>query len=629
MCGLAGWFSTERIVKDRDALRIDRMIKAVFHRGPDGNGVLLRDNAVLGHVRLAIIDLETGKQPMSCPESKVHVVFNGEIYNYKELKKNLKKEGHVFRTTSDTEVILAMYMKYGIEAFQYLRGMFAIGLWDERKKRGLLVRDEYGIKPLFYQVLDSKEVVFASEAKGILARDNTAGKLNIDSLHLLMNFRYLPGEKTMFENIEQVAPGEIIEWSPRKELKKHNFKYLTKKSKDSVRDILEESVKLHLIADVEVGAYLSGGIDSACITEFANKYSEQKLRTFTLNVGDDPNEVENSKRTASLLDVENITENNECDINNILPKLIWHLEVPKVNALQTSKVAQLASHDVKVVLSGLGGDELFLGYNAHRIMLFAERVNRVVPKKLSKLSSSGITLLLNRLPLPVWSEPKRAMQMLGSFNDWSKVYGIMRNVWDDQHMRKKIYGPRMLDENLSDAFTYLESTWPSNEDPVEAMAQFEWRHKMVNDLLWQEDRCSMAMGLEVRVPFLDPVLVEQVRSISRSRLVQGNKAKAYMRDMLQHVLPKEILSRPKSGFQVDAASFFQDNLLELSEQYLTKEKIIEYGLFNPDFVSEVLTYRINKTTRWHYFMLYMMIMCHLWIEIFEKRDASFQFESID
>ena len=211
MCGLAGWFSTERTVKDRDALRIDRMIKAVFHRGPDGNGVLLRDNAVLGHVRLAIIDLETGKQPMSCSESKVHIVFNGEIYNYKELKKNLKKEGHVFRTTSDTEVILAMYMKYGIEAFQYLRGMFAIGLWDERKKRGLLVRDEYGIKPLFYQVLDSKEVVFASEAKGILARDNTAGKLNIDSLHLLMNFRYLPGEKTMFENIEQVAPGEIIE----------------------------------------------------------------------------------------------------------------------------------------------------------------------------------------------------------------------------------------------------------------------------------------------------------------------------------------------------------------------------------------------------------------------------------
>ncbi len=626
MCGLAGWFSSERIEKDKDSLRIDRMINAIFHRGPDGNGALFKEHAALGHVRLAIIDLETGRQPMSCVESKVHIVFNGEIYNYKELKANLKKEGHVFRTTSDTEVILAMYMKYGMDAFQYLRGMFAISLWDEIRNRGLLVRDQYGIKPLFYQIINSKELVFASEAKGILARDNVAGKLNADSLHLLMNFRYLPGEETMFKNIKQLAPGEIIEWCPDKELKKHKFEYLNIKSKDSVLNILEESVKLHLTADVEVGAYLSGGIDSACISNFANKYNEKKLRTFTLDVGDDPDEVENAKRTALLLGLDNVTGNNEGDINNLLPKLIWHLEVPKVNALQTSKVATLASHDVKVVLSGLGGDELFLGYNAHRIMSLTESVNRFVPKSISKHSSAVILSIINKLPLPVWSEQERVIQMLGSLNDWPKVYGIMRNVWDNQHMRKKIYGPRMLDENMSDAFTYLEATWPSNEDPVNAMAQFEWRHKMINDLLWQEDRCSMAKGLEVRVPFLDPVLVEQVKLISRNRLMQGNKAKAYMRNMLKNVLPEEILSRPKSGFQVNAASFFRDNLLELSEQYLSREKIIEYGLFNPDFVSEVLTYRVSKTTRWHYFMLYMMIMCHLWIEIFEQRNTSFQFE---
>jgi asparagine synthase (glutamine-hydrolysing) len=629
MCGLVGWFSSERIEKDKDALRIDRMINAIFHRGPDGNGVLLRDNAVLGHVRLAIIDLETGTQPMTYLESNVHIVFNGEIYNYKELKENLKKGGHVFRTTSDTEVILAMYMKYGMDAFQYLRGMFAIGLWDEKRNRGLLIRDQYGIKPLFYHVSDSKELVFSSEAKGILARDNLAGKLNVDSLHLLMNFRYLPNEQTMFQNIEQLSPGEIIEWTPDKPLKKYKFNYLNVATEDSVLKTLEESVRLHLTADVEVGTYLSGGIDSACISKFANKYNEKKLRTFTLNVGDDPDEVKNAKKTALLLGLGNVTGNNEGDAGSLLPKLIWHLEVPKINALQTSKVATLASRDVKVVMSGLGGDELFLGYNAHRIMLLADRVNHLVPKNISKLSSAGIMSLLNKFPLPIWSEQERAVQMLGSFNDWSRVYGIMRNVWDNPLMRQKIYGSRMLDENLPNAFGHLESTWPDNDDPVEAMAQYEWRHKMVNDLLWQEDRCSMAQGLEVRVPFLDPVLVEQIKMISRNKLMQGNKPKAFMRNMLKDVLPAEILSRPKSGFQVNAASFFQDNLSELSGYYLSREKIQDYGLFNPDFVAEVLSYRVGTSTRWHYFMLYMMMMCHIWLEIFERRNASFQFENLN
>lgn len=629
MCGLTGWFTAEKVDKESDSLCIRRMMNAISHRGPDGQGVLIKENAVLGHVRLSIIDIESGSQPMSYHDKDIHIIFNGEIYNYKELRKNLSQEGFIFKTNSDTEVILAMYVKHGLEAFQYLRGMFAIAIWDENKKRGVLVRDPIGIKPLFYKVSRSNELVFASEAKGILAKSNLNRKLDIYSLHFLMNFRYLPNEQTMFQGIKQLSPGEIIEWSYNKPIKKHSFKFLNKNSDLSILESIKESVRIHLTSDVEVGAYLSGGIDSACISKFANESTAKKLRTFTLNTGDDPNEAVNAKSTALLLGVENIVGDDISSVEELLPKLVWHLEVPKVNALQANQVAKLASSKVKVVMSGLGGDELFLGYNAHKIMLAASQLDCYTPRKLSNFFSGACLSFIKKLDLPLWSEQERAAQMLGNMGHWSRVYGILRNVWDEGLLRQKVYGPRMLDANLPNAFSYLDAEWPDNDDPVGAAAEFEWRHKMVNDLLWQEDRCSMAEGLEVRVPFLDLELTERIRKIPRSELIKGGQAKVFMKNILKDTLPKEILSRPKSGFQVDASAFFKNNLTGLANKYLNTDKVIEYGLFNPEFVTEIKNYRIGKSTRWHFFMLYMMIMTHLWVEVFEKENTEFQFLNIN
>ena len=629
MCGLSGWFSSDKINKDKGSVQIERMVKSISHRGPDGEGVLLKENAALGHVRLAIIDLETGIQPMSLKSKDIHIVFNGEIFNYKELKEGLEKDRFVFKTNSDTEVILAMYVKWGLDAFQYLRGMFALVIWDEGIKRGFLVRDENGIKPLFYKNTSNNDLVFSSEAKGILAKDNRAADIDLNSMHFLLNFRYIPNEKTMFKDIKQVEPGEIIEWSCNKSIKKHKFKYLNTESHNNLLSSLKESVRLHLTADVEVGTYLSGGIDSASVSKLANEFTDNKLRTFTLNTGDDPNEAKNAQNTAALLGFQNTLGEAAEDVEAILPRLVWHLEVPKVNAFQTYEVAKLASSQVKVVMSGLGGDELFYGYNAHRIMLLAERANQFIPKSISRVMSDSFLPIIKKMNLPMWSEHERALQMFGNLGDWSRVYGLLRNVWDNQAMREKIYGSRLLDEGLPDAYNYLESVWPNEKDPVEALAEYEWRHKMVNDLLWQEDRCSMAVGLEVRVPFLDPVFSQQVKNIARQELMKGGQPKSYMRNMLKDILPEQILKRPKSGFQVDAADFFHKNLSELSDVYLSRNKIIEYGLFNPDFVSEVLNYQVGKNVRWHYFMLYMMIMSHIWLEIFEKQNLSFQFQNVN
>jgi asparagine synthase (glutamine-hydrolysing) len=458
---------------------------------------------------------------------------------------------------------------------------------------------------------------FASEAKALIA-GGVKAQLDLKSLHLLMNFRYLPGDRTLFKGIWQVEPGLVMEWRVDGAVDRHGFHYRGSDSSADVLALLDESVALHLTADVEVACYLSGGIDSACISALARRHVDRRLRSFTLAVGDDPREAENAARTAQLLDMDNLQGNVSVPVSRSLPDLIWHLELPKVNALQVRELAGFAAREVKVAMSGLGGDELFLGYNAHRILRQAGAVGVLLPAPAARALAALLHHGNGLLRQPPWSEYERALRMLGSLGDWSRVYGYLRNVWDSPGLRGWIYGPRMLDAELDDAFAVLAGDWPDAADPVVAMARYEWRNKMVNDLLWQEDRCSMAVGLEVRVPFLDPVLAARVQDMPREILMSGGRPKAYMRTMLKPLLPQEVMQRPKSGFQVDAADFFSKELQPLADIFLSPERIAHYGLFNPAFVAEVRGYRPGKKMRWHYFMLYLMLATHLWLELFEQ-----------
>lgn len=620
MCGIAGYFGN--IDRDLSEKLIGRMLCQIDHRGPDGKGISVFDQAGLGHVRLAIIDLAGGAQPMSTSDGRFHVSFNGEIYSYKALKKELMRKGVQLQTDSDTEVLLYLFQQGEVDSVNDLRGMFAFAIWDEKKKKGTLVRDRHGIKPLFY-TYSNGVLLFASEIKSLLPVMNREAVMNMNSLHQLMNFRYIPGNKTLFEGIYHLSPGQCLQWH------EGNYKLWSwaepGKAIDDCVDgedisgMLSQAVGRQLVCDVPLGAYLSGGVDSASLVALAvqgnNKAAD--FQTFTIQTGDSPLEAENAAKTASLLGVKNFQEPVNIDLTEMMPWLLWHLEVPKVNAVQSALVAKLAQRNVKVALSGLGGDEIFYGYNIHKILCHMHRLRSVVKHDLVSSVGAFSCSLFSRMGL-IFEEWSRAGEMLGSISDFSHIYGILRNVWDSPQNRRRIYGPRMLSEDLENPFDFLSDTWVECDDPLKAVADFEMNNKMVNDLLLQEDRLSMAFGLEVRVPFLDEDLVLAVSKIDRKILMPNCKPKHMMREVVSQWLPKEILSRPKSGFQVPIHIFFQRELMPLCDIYLNRKRIVEEGLFNPNFIDEVIGAKPHKNLRWHYFILYLMIGVNIWIDVFQR-----------
>ena len=621
MCGIAGFFG--KTDPDISSRVVKAMLDSIAHRGPDGRGTAFFDTAALGHVRLAIIDLEGGIQPMTSRDKRFHVSFNGEIYNYKELRNKLIGKGCIFQTESDTEIIIHAYAVYGLESFDILRGMFAFALWDEKNEEGFLVRDRFGIKPLFYTETDDK-IYFASEIKALLGTLSHKPSLNLQSLHLLMNFRYVPGVKTLFNKIFHLEPGNYIHWKNNsfkiKNWQKETYHYNNPADLlNETRNALQNALSRQLVSDVPLGAYLSAGLDSSTIVSLAiQKISAKKnFPTFTIQTGDSPKEARHAKETADFFGIKNIQESLSCDVKSILPRLIWHLETPKVNAYQSALVASLASRHVKVVLSGLGGDEIFLGYNMHRLMAFLSLINNSLGSKFPGMIGASASKIFAHMGMK-FEELGRGGKMISALPDFATAYGILRNVWDDEKMRRKIYGPRMLDENLDDAFSILKSCWPAHEDPVRSMAAYEIRQKMVNDFLLQEDRLSMAFGLEVRVPFLDEDLVSLINHVDRRILMQNGKPKKFMQEVIGSWLPPQILNRPKSGFQVPIHQFFQSHLRPLCTRYLSRKRLEEDQLFNPEFVEKVLKEKPHFRLRWHYFILYLMIGTNIWIDIFER-----------
>ena len=622
MCGIAGFFGANREEKAEET--IQRMLKAINHRGPDGSGTTSFAGAALGHVRLAIIDLDGGSQPMATADQQLHISYNGELYNYRELRGELIGLGHSFQTQSDTEVVLAAYRQWGVSACNRFRGMFAFAIWDSHKHQGILIRDRFGIKPLFYA--DTQErFLFGSEAKAVRAGLDKRPDLDLNSLHLLLNFRYLPGDASLFTGIRQLPPGSCLVWNANKIETKQWATPVTVETKNSadqeehLRTLLKQAVRRQLVSDVPLGGYLSAGIDSSTLLALAINEGggAEHFPTFTIQTGDSPLEAENAATTARFFGVANHQQAVSVEMDRILPRLIHHLEMPKVNGLQAALVARLASRQVKVALSGLGGDEIFLGYNLHRLLAALSPCSSGLLAAGARFTGAAARLFCSRLG-PAHEEWLRAGQLLGRLPDFAAAYGILRNVWDSPTMRRRLYGPRLLDSPLDDAFTLLQRNWPHQPDPVTGAAEFELSNKMVNDLLLNEDRLSMAFGLETRVPFLDEDLAAAVMAIDRRQRMPGGHLKHLMRQVVSPWLPAEILRRPKSGFQVPIHQFFNSHLRPLCARYLSPERLKADGLFNPVFVNEILTARPHQRLRWHYFLLYLMLGTAIWIDIFEK-----------
>jgi asparagine synthase (glutamine-hydrolysing) len=338
------------------------------------------------------------------------------------------------------------------------------------------------------------------------------------------------------------------------------------------------------------------------------------LSSYTLEVGDDPMEADNAGATAAWLGIHNLRQPFRLDDPiGTHQSMLRHLETPKVNALQGMLLAEFTASHVKVALSGLGGDELFYGYNAHRIMWLAQQASTFLPAPVTR----GLASLL--MPLSgagVWDERQRALQMLAQLPRMSSAYGILRNVWDAPQHRNLIYGERMLDATLSDSFAWLGEQFPQGEDAPRAMAEFELSNKLVNDLLWNEDRMSMRVGLESRVPLLDWSLVQFFRKHSRRELMPWGRKKLALKSCARQMLPAEFLRRRKSGFQLDIVAAAQQQLRPVFDEYLSPEKTRRYRLFNQNFIDSVKKAEPAGKLRWHYFMLYLMAQTHLWMEQF-------------
>jgi asparagine synthase (glutamine-hydrolysing) len=580
--------------------------------------LLPNDAGVLGHLRLAVIDPVGGVQPLWSADGRSVLVFNGEIYNYRQLRERLANAGVTWRTQSDSEVLLELLCREGPRALAQLRGMYAFAFWDGHRERAVLARDPNGIKPLFLR--QSRDTLwFASEAKAFPPTANWRPQLAPDQLHLLLNLRYPAGGSGLMHGVTQLAPGHCLEWSLHgARTTRIDEPQVAGLGVPDVRDAIVESVNAHLVADVPVATYLSGGIDSGIVSYVATRVAAATMQSFTIDAGDDPREAINAAESARWLGIPNRVASLAEAGTDSLTWLLWHLEVPKVNALQSAAVAQLASGDVKVCLSGLGGDELFLGYRAHRHLSLAARVGK---------SLGGLAAPLGRVAArrffdtQVFAEPWRVAKMVEAGRDIPAMYALLRNVWDGSLQRERIYGERMLDQELPDVQDWVRARWPPASSAVGAMAEFEWDNKMVDDLLWQEDRTSMACGVEVRVPFVDQRLRLGLSPLLEL-MSEHPGTKHILKRSFADELPREITRRPKSGFQLDIAREFDPLFGAVLGDWLSPNRVRRHRLFQPTFVAHLLRLERTKAHRWHFFLLLLMAQAHRWIELFETGEVA-------
>jgi asparagine synthase (glutamine-hydrolysing) len=627
ICGIAGPGGRRETV--------ERMTRIIAHRGPDGYGIHDGNGIFLGHRRLSIIDLKTGDQPMTNEDKTIWVVFNGEIYNFMELRRDLEDRGHCFATKSDTEVLIHGYEEYGLSFLQKLNGIFAYALWDDRRRRLLLVRDYFGVKPLHYY-FDGKTLHFASEIKAIIQDASIPRKPDQQSLHFFLNLRYIPGEGTLFKGIKrlpaahyllyensQITIQRYFDLQPMEQKLKSEADYC-----EGIRHYLQESVRKQKISDVPVGVYLSGGLDSSSLVAFMSKVTGEPVHTFSMGFNEPTDELDDARVIADHFR----TDHHEICLSpeplRQFPEVIWHAEEPKENILQGFLLSRFVSKHVKVCLGGLGGDELFTGYELHKYIYPSRHLHRFVPP----IVSSGILSPLrhalfsiqNKTGYLSMDEYRRGLQMLLSLGDPALYYLILRNTWDDDNgAYKNIYSSGFSAQNLlktqSQFNTYFQGR---DKNVLEQVLWAEFHTKMQEDFLMNEDRTSMANGLEVRVPFLDRDLARFAMSIPVDVKMKQGELKYIFRQAMKSVLPMHALTKKKWGFSFNPYYQFQKDLKFVAERILTRQRVDDRGIFNYAYLKRIIEYPPHPRLRWHYFFLWLAVGTEIWFQMFIDGDAS-------
>lgn len=573
MCGICGFLNFDRQAPvDPDV--VHKMTAAMSHRGPDDDGFLFEPPVGLGFRRLSIIDLQGGHQPILNEDGSAAIVFNGEIYNYRDLSRTLADAGHRFKTRSDTETILHAYEQYGDECVHQLRGMFAFAIWDSSRRRMLLVRDRLGIKPLYYyQGRDF--LAFASEIKSLLEIPGVGREVDADALDQYLALRYVPGPATMFRNIHLLQPGHLMVVDEAGvQIRKYWDVSFARNAEarpemvEEFRDLLEESVRLRLISEVPLGVFLSGGLDSSAILACMSKAAGGRVKTFSVGYEppgpgeEDPSEFAYAHLAANAFGSDHYEYRlTSREFQEFIPQLVWHLDQPMADptCIPLHYISRLAREHITVVLSGEGADEILAGYNIYSRMLSVQNLGRKVPG-LGKLAASISPLLPNAA--------LRHYARISGLPLEATYRGVCRAFRPET--RRALIGEARWTRSESRIAAIFGNHFYAvrNASALNRMLYLDTKVWLPDDLLAKADKMTMANSLELRVPFLDHKLVEFAAQLPDSAKLGASGGKALLRQAMRGTLPDTIIDRPKKGFPVPLAAWLRGPLREFTRDHL-------------------------------------------------------------
>ena len=627
MCGIAGFVDFN---KNSTELDVKAMIAPLNHRGPDGEGTLLLKNseAVIGfgHKRLSIIDLSNnGKQPMSLDH--LHITFNGEIYNYREIKIELLELGHQFRGESDTEMILHAYKQWGINAVDKFIGMFAIVLYDDLNKEILILRDRAGVKPLFYYQKNDL-FLFSSELKSFQEHPNFEKNLNLDAVAAFMQYGNVPTPHCIFKNCKKVNPGHFIKidlksknkqeiqyWNVYDYYNKPKSKISYQEAKKETKKILLSACKYRMVADVPVGVFLSGGYDSTTVAALLQSESSTKLKTFTIGVPDiGLNEAPYAKDIAHHLGTDHTevhcTEEEALEMIKDLP---FYYDEPFADssAIPTTLVSKMARKDVTVALSADGGDEIFAGYNRYDFMFrYGKKLNKI--PSFFRNSLVGIMNNVSSESLPILKNK------YNFHNRYEKLKTVLKDPSKKEIMLSlsQQFTNKQMSKIMKNNFSELETMYQSNEllkdsnSSLSYMMAVDFQTYLLDDILQKVDRATMTHSLEGREPFLDHRILEFAAQLPDNFKYNNGIKKRILKDITHQYIPQKLLDRPKMGFAIPIASWLNNQLKDYVEEYINKDRIVKQGIFNWSYISQLKTSfysgRKEYDTKLWYFLTFQM-----------------------
>ncbi len=616
MCGIVG--RIEKSGRKVDEQPLIRMARSLRHRGPDEEGFYFNGNIGLGHQRLAIIDLTTGRQPLKNETGKIILVANGEIYNFQQIRQELEKRGHLFQTKSDNEVIVHLYEEKGVACLQDLRGMFAFGLWDEDKKRLFLSRDRLGKKPLVYAETPFA-FTFASEIRTLLLAPDVTKEIDPESLNTFLTLQYIPSPQSIFTGIKKIPAGHYLIYQ-NNEIKierywdpgfNHKLKITEEEAQRLLSETLKEAVRLRMISDVPLGAFLSGGIDSSTVVALMSRLSEKPVKTFSIGFTEKAyDELNYARRVAKTFHTDHAEFVVKPDVISILPRIVEHYGEPfgDSSAIPTFYLCGETKKYVTVALSGDGGDENFAGYPRYRQALLLEKILNISPRLLKTIPNAPLSSRYGGLRKIEWAlKDAPSLTPARRYSRWLTVF--------PESEGESLYQPSFRQGLLSNPLRQIEEYWKETENLLEKMLLVDFKTYLPDCLQVKMDIASMAQGLEIRSPFLDHKLVELIASLPASYKIRYTQSKYLLKKVLKGILPEEVLRRKKKGLGIPLSVWFRKDLQGYLTSFILGEKALKRGYFNPEYIRRIfeehLSGRVDHANR-----LYLLLVLEMWHQMY-------------